>query len=108
MIHLPGRPEGIESWSPRGDRIAFVSRDEGRFHIYSINVNGEELVKLTDGPGNNENPCWSPDGLRLAFASSRDGMWDIYVMNWDGSQLRKVTRNGGNISPSWSPSLKSF
>jgi len=96
------------AWSPRGDRIAFVSRDEGRFHIYSINVNGEDMVKLTDGPGNNENPCWSPDGLRLAFASSRDGMWDIYVMNWDGSQLRKVTRNGGNISPSWSPSLKSF
>lgn len=96
------------AWSPRGDRIAFVSRDEGRFHIYSINVNGEEIVKLTDGPGNNENPCWSPDGLRLAFASSRDGRWDIYVMNWDGSQLRKVTRTGGNISPSWSPRLKSF
>ncbi|MDW7680515.1 MAG: translocation protein TolB, partial [bacterium] len=92
-------------WSPKGDRIAYVSRDEKQFHIFTIDVSGENIIKITKDYGNNENPSWSPDGLRLTFASNRDGKWDIYVVNWDGSGLVRLTNSGGNTAPYWSPRL---
>ena len=39
------------SWSPRGDRIAFVSMEGSRFDVYVINVDGSGAQRLTMGNG---------------------------------------------------------
>jgi TolB protein len=90
------------AWSPNGDKIAFVSRESGGFQIYTVDITGENVTRLTD-QGNNENPSWSPDGYHLTFASSRTGKFEIYTMSWDGSNQTKITSGGGNFSPAWSP-----
>jgi TolB protein len=96
------------SWSPDGQRIAFeVDRGMSavRPHdIYTINVDGTDLVNLTNNDAEDNGPAWSPDGTRIAFASNRDGFRDIYVMNADGSNVQRLTQLGSDaMDPAWSP-----
>jgi TolB protein len=90
------------SWSPDGRRIAFA---KGGSEIYTMNVDGTGLTRLTDNPGHDNRPTWSPDGSRIAFASQRNGDdYQIYVMNADGTGLARLTFGPGQaVSPVWSP-----
>jgi Tol biopolymer transport system component len=40
--------------------LAFTSGRRGRMDIYVIDVNGDNLRQITQGPGNNTNPAWGP------------------------------------------------
>jgi len=93
------------SWSPKGDKIAFTARRDGVFDIWVTELDGSNPQRLTQGQGNNEDPCWSPNGLMLAFTSDRTGSTQIYIMNSDGSNQRRLTQRGYNTSPAWSPFL---
>src|SRR6187455_3399624 len=73
--------------------LAFVSERDGNSEIYVMNVDGTDLLRLTNDVGRDVDPAWSPDGKRIAFASDRAGDWDIYVMNADGSNLVRRTQN---------------
>jgi TolB protein len=44
------------TWSPDGTRIAFTRSS----HIYSINIDGSDLIQLTHGKGHDESPAWNP------------------------------------------------
>lgn len=56
-------------WSPRGDRLAYLSSREGRPQIYLRWLDGSgterRLTNLRQSPGN---LSWSPDGRWLAFS----------------------------------------
>jgi TolB protein len=92
-------------WSPKGDRIAWVARDQGRLDIYTMDLNGGGIMQLTNGPGKNEDPCWAPDGEHIAFASNRTGNYEIFVMRRDGSSVQRLTTSRQATSPAWSPTL---
>ena len=85
-------------------RIVFASNRDGDWDIYSMGVNGDNLVQLTDHPAADEYPACSPDGRRIAFRSERDGTPDLYVMHRDGDNVIRLTSDNSNDSrPSWSP-----
>ena len=90
------------SWSPRGDRLAYVSRIEGRFDVLVLDLATGAVTRLTHGEGSNEDPRWSPDGRHLVFASSRSGTYEIYTMAADGSAVRRLTRGEHGYTPDWS------
>ncbi|UCD51366.1 MAG: PD40 domain-containing protein, partial [Phycisphaerales bacterium] len=46
--------------------------ERSTFHIFRVNLDGFQLVQLTDGPFNDFDPCWLPNG-RIAFISERRG-----------------------------------
>jgi TolB protein len=41
---------GLDSWSPDGKKIAFVSNRTGTYEIYLMNSNGSGVTQLTRGP----------------------------------------------------------
>ena len=95
------------SWSPNGNRIAFVSEVNGQQTIFIAKADGTESYPVTKPDFNSTMPNWSPNGQSIAFASNRDGDFDIYIVNPDGTDLKKITTQIGNeLEPSWSPDSK--
>jgi Tol biopolymer transport system component len=74
-------------------KIAFQSNRDGNLEIYTMNVDGSGIARLTNNAGLDLEPAWSPDGRRIAFRSERDGNFEIYVMNADGSGLTRLTND---------------
>ena len=80
-------------------RIVFVSNHDGNWDIYSMDVNGNNLVQLTDHPASDLHPACSPDGRRIAFASGRGVTHDLYVMDSDGNNVIRLTRDNFREAP---------
>lgn len=104
------RPEGARSTvrTPRfyrnGNRVVFTLSAPGGQQIASVDIEGEDLQRLTQSPGTNCWPTLSPDGERIVFCSSRFGNFDLYVMNTDGSSVRRLTETPfREMRPAWSP-----
>lgn len=92
------------SWSPDGQRIAYVSFESTRPRIYIQELATGEREQITDFPGLNSSPVWSPDGNRMAMVLSKDGNPDVYVMDLRTRELSKVTTHFAvDTEPSWMP-----
>lgn len=82
-------------WSPDGKKVAFTSNQDGKWSIYVIDLNTNEVKQLTDSSASEIAPSWSPDGSRIVFSSDRSGEWEIYTMNADGTEVRQLTVTAG-------------
>ncbi len=85
------------SISPDGQTIAFMSKRDGNWEIYTIDIDGQNPQRLTNDPGNDGLPTWSPDGELLAFVTNRDGEWAIWDMQPNGQQKRQLFPLNGSI-----------
>lgn len=95
--------------SPDNTKIAFVSRrDATRSEIYVMNIDGSNVIRLTNNTSWDIHPAWSPDGTKLAFVSDRDGVNNIYIMSSvNGSNVIRLTSNAqSDYQPCWSPDGK--
>ncbi len=112
QLTFAGQYNATPAWSPRGDKIVFAAQrtGEGNFDLYSIDVDGNNLQRLTSGDNptgrrfNNENPSWAATGRHLAYASSDGGQYAVYVMNTDATFRKRISPGGMECSmPSWGP-----
>ena len=87
-------------WWPDGQRVGFQSYREENWEIYAMDVDGSNIVNLTNFGANESDGSLSPDGTKIVFQSDRDGSNEIYLMNADGTDLVRLTED---TSPSWSP-----
>lgn len=72
--------------------------------IFEADLDGGNLVRLTDAPGYDAEGSYSPDGRQIVFCSFRDGPGNLYVMDSDGSSVRRLTTNEGyDGGPFFSP-----
>jgi Tol biopolymer transport system component len=56
------------TWSPDGERLAFVSTRNGRAEIFTMKTDGRDQSLLVSmAAGGVIDPRWSPDGSRIAF-----------------------------------------
>lgn len=87
-----------------GGRVYFTSTRDGNAEIYSANVDGTDVRRLTDHPGIDVSAtCGGPGGL-VAFVSNRHGSPQIFAMNPDGGGVRRITFRGTyNQTPAWCP-----
>lgn len=95
------------AFSPDGTRIAFVSDLNGSQDIYVMDVDGNNIVQITDDRQHEVWPAWSPDGDRIVFVSEgegREGNRDLYSVHVDGSNRERLTDHPApDYAPAWSP-----
>lgn len=96
--------------SPNGKTIAFSSDRSGKPMIYTMNMAGKSVKRLTFAGVYNSSPSWSPDGKRIAFAGFDKGHFDIFTIDANGKNIKRLTsakkRNGkwaNNEYPTFSP-----
>ncbi len=65
------------------------------YEIFSANLDGTGLKRLTKTPGYDAEATISPNGKKIVFTSMRSGDLDIYTMNADGSGIKKLTNEKG-------------
>jgi TolB protein len=113
------------AWSPDGEKILFqtseLSNDTVNIDIWTMNVDGSDMKRVTDYLGDDITPKWSPDGKKIAYRSGNviyeehpwigewvGGCFDIWVVNSDGTERRRLTESVGfdNRHFDWSPDGK--
>ncbi len=92
--------DSFPAWSPDGQTIAFSRDVGGSTDIYTVNVDGSNLQRLTDAPGHDTLPAYLPNG-DLVFRSSRSGGWSIWKMKGDGSEQIEIIAKAP-VGPDWS------
>ncbi|SPF38561.1 Protein TolB [Syntrophobacter sp. SbD1] len=91
------------SWSPDGQKFAYVSNEAGNPQIYIFDVNSGQKKRLTFSGNYNTSPSWSPKGDLIAYSSGEGGGFNICIIKPDGSGNRELTSGGRNEAPRWSP-----
>jgi parallel beta-helix repeat protein len=68
--------------SPDGTRIAFQSREsaEADYELFVMNIDGSDIVQLTDNDFEDQYPTWSYDGSSIVYSSNADGDYDLYMI----------------------------
>ena len=107
LARLTNNPDfdGQPSWSPDGQKIAFVRNDEVYPEVYVMNANGSGQTNLSNYPLSDDEPAWSPDGSRIAFSRQASSSVSVFVMDTDGSGQTLLTGPSEtfNTQPDWQP-----
>ena len=89
------------SLSLDGDTIYFSSRQTGNYEIYSMNLRGRGLRRLTGGIGGLYAPERSEE--RIVFTNNSDGTQRVWIMRSDGKNPHAITNGPEDIDPTYSP-----
>jgi TolB protein len=92
------------TWSPDGQRIAFIRQYEFDSDITFVNATGGAPVRL-ELPGRQFTPAWSPGGEWIAYAQLEIGFMNLYTVRPNGTDVRLRTFDptwGGGLEPAWS------
>ena len=104
--------ERSPSFSPDGQTIIFEAVEqttrtqdqEPDLEIFTISVDGQNKIQLTNNEVDDGFPSFSPDGQKIVFVSHRANNYDIFIMNQNGTELQQLTHTvSGDYQPSFSP-----
>ncbi len=69
------------------ERIVFVYAND----LWTADLEGRNVRRLTSDPGAESNPAFSPDGSLVAFSGQYDGNTDVYIVPAGGGVPKRLT-----------------
>jgi dipeptidyl aminopeptidase/acylaminoacyl peptidase len=94
------------TFSPDGERVAFVSNSSGVPNVWVADADGGNLAQLTRSDNQVDGVDWSPAGDTLAVEIAPGGGLNtqIYLLPTSGEELRMITEGGkvNNWLTGWS------
>ncbi|MBM3234830.1 hypothetical protein FJZ31_00890 [Candidatus Poribacteria bacterium] len=92
------------SWHPVLDKIVYSSEREGKYKLFTIDLENQTQTQLTHEQQNAVSPSWSRNGTQIIFCSDLNGIYDVYSMDNDGNNFTRLTDiMTGCSNPSLSP-----
>jgi TolB protein len=90
--------------SPDGSKLAMILSRDGTPELYTQDLMGGNLKRLTWDKAVEASPTWAPDGRSLIFTSDLSGTPQLYQIGLAGGKGKRLTRDGtDNNAPEWSP-----
>lgn len=88
--------------SPGGQTILYYSDINGNVDIYSMDIGGTDIRRLTEDPLIDMRGRWSPDGRWIVFErGDRRRNHHIFVMDESGARVRRITETDYNYAPAF-------
>ncbi len=92
------------SFSPTGEKIAFVLKIGNIQQIHIINTDGSKIQNISNLAFNEFHPSFSSDGSRIVCISKQKGNFVLTVLNLDGSERKDLFKQKTDINfPTFSP-----
>jgi TolB protein len=112
-----GQYHASPNFSPDGNKLVYSNWEKASsargirssgFNLFTMDLDGNNLQRITKNQGSNEDGSFSPNGEYIVFSSERRiggrKTQSIYIINKDGSNERQITgtRLGKCTQPRWS------
>jgi Tol biopolymer transport system component len=106
LKRLSRNPEQVyydsPTWSPNGQKLAFVRGTPFRTDIFVMNRNGRGAHRLTPHA---RDPDWSPSGNQIVFASQFESR-GLFLIRSSGGAVTKLSDRVYAGKPAWAPDGK--
>ncbi len=111
LVFRASRPTGDEEIKDYKELLAKGLVAPTNMEIYTCNIDGSELKKITSLGKANWAPFYHPSGKKIIFSSNHHSVkgydFQLYMINEDGSNLERITNNSlFNAFPMFSPDGK--
>ncbi|MDX1662936.1 MAG: hypothetical protein R3272_04025 [Candidatus Promineifilaceae bacterium] len=93
-----------DEWGGPQGRLVFTCFIAGTDEICTMDADGGEIVRLTNGERTDFYPEWSADGELITWSSNRSGEFYIYLMEESGANVAQLSPLlGSHYAPHVSP-----
>lgn len=88
---------GEVSVSPDGKKVLYtltyysISENKGNAEIYTMNIDGSDVQRLTTTASSEWNVIWNPKGDKIGFIYADENGVNIYEMNPDGTERKAIS-----------------
>ncbi len=111
LVFRASRPTGEEEIKDYKELLAKGLVAPTNMEIYTCNIDGSELKKITSLGKANWAPFYHPSGKKIIFSSNHHSAkgydFQLFMINEDGSNLERITNNSlFNAFPMFSPDGK--
>ena len=90
--------------SPDESRLAFVTQEDGGYHIATMDLRGRGEVQVLSKGHFDVSPSFAPNGAEIIYASRDRGRGVLALVSADGRvQERLVSSEGELQEPAWGP-----
>jgi len=90
--------------SPDESQLAFVTQENGEYHIATMDLKGRGDVQVLTKGRFDVSPSYAPNGAMILYAGRERGLGTLALVSSDGRvQERLVSSDGELQEPAWSP-----
>tara|TARA_B100000941_G_scaffold135214_1_gene95959 strand:- start:503 stop:1501 length:999 start_codon:yes stop_codon:yes gene_type:complete len=86
------------------EKIIYISEKDGNPEIYSMEINGSQIQRITNSSRSEENPKLSKDGNYLGFLISKKEIKELHIIDMNNNKQSQISDKDMDVEDFfWSP-----